>query len=58
MMGFTPLMLACKYNNINLLKLLLKHQNVNINCTDNLGFTSLMMACLAGRTQVTKVIIF
>jgi ankyrin repeat protein len=53
----TPLMLAIKYKNINIIKYLLKNDNLNINQTNNEGHTALHMACNYENENIVELLL-
>ncbi|MGQ3887432.1 ankyrin repeat domain-containing protein [Legionella sp. CNM-1927-20] len=53
--GTTVLGLACKLGNLSLVKLLLTHPRININCANDKGNTPLMLACQYSK-QSTELI--
>jgi ankyrin repeat protein len=53
----TPLMLAIKYKNINIIKYILKNDNLNINQTNNEGHTALHMACNYENENIVELLL-
>jgi ankyrin repeat protein len=55
--GFTPLWIACRYNNIDSLEILLNHSKININKVTNYDITPLHISCSFGNTECVKLLI-
>lgn len=56
--GTTPLAMACRCRNLNLVKLLLEHgANPNINTTRRPGSTPLALACQSGDLSLSKLLL-
>jgi ankyrin repeat protein len=55
--GFTPLWNTCRYNNIDSLKILLNHPEIDINKTTNNNISPLHIACSIGNTECVKLLI-
>ena len=55
--GDTALMFAVqRKNNIEIVKLLLIHEQININITNNEGDTALMIAVMNNATEIVKLL--
>ena len=52
--GLTVFMRACFNGKVELVKLLLKHSEIDFNVKGKFGWTGLMFACFHGRTDVVK----
>jgi ankyrin repeat protein len=56
MNGFTPVMYACEYGNVNILKLLIDH-GADINITSSEGVTCLLLAIVNAEVAIVKCLI-
>lgn len=56
-LGLTPLQAACNYNQISVVKELLKCDNIDIEHTDNTGSTAFYWTCQKGNVQIVKELI-
>merc|ERR1712062_298326 len=52
--GLTAFMRACFNGKVELVKLMLKHSEIDFNVRGKFGWTGLMFACFHGRTDVVK----
>jgi len=50
----TALHVACREDNIEIVKMLLLHPDIDVNITDKRGQTPFLIACYQGRTEVVK----
>ncbi len=55
--GETPLIVAAKYNRIEVLSLLLKCPEIEINLPDAHGWTALFHAAVAGNEEIVLILI-
>jgi ankyrin repeat protein len=55
--GCTPLMLAARAGNEDVIKVLLGHSDDPLNCTDNEGYTALAHAAKAGHKGVVEMLL-
>ena len=55
--GYTAFMLACTHNNIDVVKILLTDQKVNVNQKNSAGYTAFMLACTHNHREVVKVLL-
>ncbi|CAK4083226.1 unnamed protein product [Aphanomyces euteiches] len=55
--GKTPLEVACRRNHPDVVGLLLTHDKISVNVTDDEGFTPLMTACAKGYDEVAKMLL-
>ncbi|KAG9399520.1 hypothetical protein AC1031_011919 [Aphanomyces cochlioides] len=55
--GKTPLEVACRRNHPDVVGLLLTHDKISVNVTDDEGFAPLMTACAKGYDEVAKMLL-
>eukprot|EP00300_Choanocystis_sp_HF-7_P012055 c17729_g1_i2.p1 GENE.c17729_g1_i2~~c17729_g1_i2.p1 ORF type:complete len:193 (+),score=49.87 c17729_g1_i2:570-1148(+) len=55
--GNTALLGACWNSRIRIVKLLLGHQNINVNVCDKLGRAALMKACVKGNAEIVDLLL-
>ncbi|CAK4767366.1 unnamed protein product [Aphanomyces euteiches] len=55
--GTTPLDVACRRNHPDVVGLLLTHDKISVNVTDDEGFTPLMTSCAKGYDEVAKMLL-
>ncbi len=56
-MGWTPLMSAETYEQINVLRQLLMHPQVDVNAQDCSGYTALMYAALSNKCEIAAILL-
>ena len=55
--GMSPLFSACKRGNIQIIKILLSMENIDVNQVEPDGKTPLYAACMAGSTQIVRTLL-
>jgi ankyrin repeat protein len=54
--GWTSLIVACRYCTTEPIKLLLEHPKIDVNAKDNLGWTALIHTCQSCSTRSEKIV--